>query len=137
MIEVCQDCGDKEGKAFWEWVLVVLDRGGHEFMSDEEDATVIDERNAKARPGKQILTLPWQDPYFVKLFTFIDVTTGIEDMIFGPRGPTPLRRIRVDEVSTKDPPSKLPKTFFSEEYLSRLSQPQKHALKIAKEDFPL
>ncbi|KAJ3752102.1 hypothetical protein EV360DRAFT_89072 [Lentinula raphanica] len=37
MVEVCEDRQDRDGHKFWQWVVFLLERAGHEFMSDEED----------------------------------------------------------------------------------------------------
>ncbi|KIK52573.1 hypothetical protein GYMLUDRAFT_251069 [Collybiopsis luxurians FD-317 M1] len=60
MIEVCKDRNDHEGVMFWEWVLVLLDHAGHNFMLDDEDMTVLDRTDGKrtiARCIKQVALL--------------------------------------------------------------------------------
>ncbi|KAJ3779700.1 hypothetical protein GGU10DRAFT_337797, partial [Lentinula aff. detonsa] len=92
MIQVCKERGKAgddaartEGVAFWQWVLNLLEHAGPELMSDEEDLHVLDE-TIPERPisvaAKEVLSLAWRHPYFTKLFIFIDVTTGLEAMVF-------------------------------------------------------
>ncbi|KAJ3963636.1 hypothetical protein EV361DRAFT_779097, partial [Lentinula raphanica] len=86
MVEVCEERKDREGLRFWQWVVLLLGRAGHEFMSDEEDMWCLDPSGSSSRrvpkAAKQVLHLRWRNDYFTKLFTFMEVTTGVEEMVF-------------------------------------------------------
>ncbi|KAJ3992029.1 hypothetical protein F5050DRAFT_1699888, partial [Lentinula boryana] len=125
---------------FWQWVLNLLDCGGHELMSDEEDLTVLDESNPSRLlmiAAKQVLVVEWRHTYFEKLLTFIDVTTGIEELIFGRTGRPSFRRIPGQKVSSWPPPTGLPKSFFKPIYLTKLNTIEKAALVIDETEFVL
>ncbi|KIK50824.1 hypothetical protein GYMLUDRAFT_182213, partial [Collybiopsis luxurians FD-317 M1] len=140
MIEVCKDRNDHEGVTFWEWVLVLLDRAGHDFMSDDEDITVLDRTDGKrtiARHIKQVTLLKWRHPYFLKLFRFIDAILGIENMVFQQHGKAPMERVRTSQVSSWPAPPGRPPSFYAPIFLASLTLPQKTALKMDEIEFTL
>ncbi|KAJ3831768.1 hypothetical protein F5878DRAFT_549129 [Lentinula raphanica] len=142
MVEVCEDRGDKDGVGFWQWVVLLLNRAGHEFMSDEEDMWYLDETGGSGssrvpKAAKQVLHLKWRHSYFTKLFTFIEVTTGVEEMIFHHAGRPPMPRIRVEKESTWPPPPSRPKSFFNPSWLANRSIVQRSALQLDDAKFDL
>ncbi|KIK50650.1 hypothetical protein GYMLUDRAFT_182456, partial [Collybiopsis luxurians FD-317 M1] len=132
MIEVCKDRNDHEGVTFWEWVLVLLDCAGHDFMLDDEDMT-----RTIARCIKQVALLKWRHPYFLKLFRFIDVILGIENMVFQQHGKAPMERVRTSQVSSWPAPPGRPPSFYAPIFLASLTLPQKTALKMDEIEFTL
>jgi len=140
MIQVCEEHHNNDGVAFWQWVLHVLDLAGLEFMSDEDGTTIFNETQPNrilSIPAKEVLMLQWRHPYFLKLFTFIDVTTGIEEMIFQKTGKAALKRIRSQRISSWGPPTGRPVAFYAPVYLKNLTIPQKASLKMDEAEFLL
>ncbi|KAJ3709917.1 hypothetical protein F5878DRAFT_549376 [Lentinula raphanica] len=140
MVDVCLAHEDEKGLDFWRWTLHLLDRAGHEFMSDEEDATILEESSSQrvaSKLVKQVLLLKWRHPYFNNLCQFIDATIDIEATVFHRAGHASLERVRVTKESTWPPPPGRPKSFFSPVYLSSLQIYQKSALMFDEKDFPL
>ncbi|KAJ3990613.1 hypothetical protein F5050DRAFT_1538658, partial [Lentinula boryana] len=130
MIQVCKERGKAgddaartEGVAFWQWVLNLLEHAGPELMSDEEDLHVLDE-TIPERPisvaAKEVLSLAWRHPYFTKLFIFIDVTTGLEAMVFQRTGHPSMRRIRTGRESSWPAPKGRPISFYAPIFLKTL-----------------
>ncbi|KAF9016997.1 hypothetical protein BDP27DRAFT_1458506 [Rhodocollybia butyracea] len=136
MITVCEEHHDEDGKSFWQWALNVLDLAGHDFMSDEETTSVLDTRVLSV-PVKKVMLMKWRHPYFLRLFVFIDVTTGMEEEIFQKIGKAAFRRVRSQEETTWPPPCGRPKAFYALVYLSMLKAPQLAALKMTEEVFVL
>lgn len=140
MIAVCEERHDGDGKSFWQWVLNVLDLAGHDFMSDEETTSVLDTTDCNRTlsvPVKKVMLMKWRHPYFLRLFVFIDVTTGMEEEIFQKMGKAAFRRVRSQEETTWPPPCGRPKAFYAPVYLSRLKAPQLAALKMTEGEFVL
>ncbi|KAJ3816679.1 hypothetical protein F5880DRAFT_1494033 [Lentinula raphanica] len=142
MVEVCEDRQDRDGRKFWQWVVFLLQRAGHEFMSDEEDMWFWDTGSGTGsssipKAAKQVLRLKWRNDYFTKLFTFMEVTTGIEEMVFHHAGRSAMPRIRVDKESTWPPPPYRPKSFFNPGWLANRSFVQMSALRLDDADFVL
>ncbi|KIK52586.1 hypothetical protein GYMLUDRAFT_179961 [Collybiopsis luxurians FD-317 M1] len=140
MLEVCRAAGDEEGVSFWQWVLHLLDCAGHELMSDEEDITMVDKSipgRVMTTPAKEVLVLKWRHTYLTKLFTFIDVTTGVEDMVFQRAGHSSLQRLCGGKESNWLPLTGCPKSFFNLLYLAKLTIPQKSALRMDESEFIL
>ncbi|KAJ3794045.1 hypothetical protein GGU11DRAFT_690588 [Lentinula aff. detonsa] len=142
MVEVCEDRKDEDGLSFWQWVVLLLKCAGHEFMSDEEDMWYLDATSGSGssripKAAKQVLHLKWCHRYFTKLFTFIEVTTGVEEMIFHQAGRPPMPRIHVEKESTWPPPPNRPKSFFNPSWLVNRSIVQRSALKLDDAEFIL
>ncbi|KAJ3715432.1 hypothetical protein C8R42DRAFT_552844, partial [Lentinula raphanica] len=96
MADVCHAVEDEDGENFWLWALNLLDRAGFEFMSDEEDITVLDESqptSSTLTPAKQVLVLNWRASYFTRLVIFIDSTVSVEELLFKRVGRASMRRI--------------------------------------------
>ncbi|KAJ3737964.1 hypothetical protein EV361DRAFT_801935, partial [Lentinula raphanica] len=141
MGDVCHSVGDEDGESFWLWVLHVLDRAGVEFMSDEEDITVLDESHPSSSTtltaAKQVLHLKWRAPYFTRLFIFIDTTTGVEEVLFQRIGRASMRRIRGKKDTTWPAPAGRPKSFYAPVFLAKLTPPQEAALRYDEARFVL
>ncbi|KIK50376.1 hypothetical protein GYMLUDRAFT_182871, partial [Collybiopsis luxurians FD-317 M1] len=70
---------------FWQWALLVLEKMGFKFQSDEEDTSELKvESTGRAirQPVKEVLGLGFRHPYFDQFVTFIDCTLGEESTIF-------------------------------------------------------
>ncbi|KAF9060869.1 hypothetical protein BDP27DRAFT_1236081, partial [Rhodocollybia butyracea] len=132
MIAVCEERHDEDGKSFWQWVLNVLDLAGYDFMSDEETTLVM-----LSVPVKKVMLMKWHHPYFLQLFVFIDVTTGMEEEIFQKMGKAAFQRLQSQEETTWPSPCGRPKAFYAPVYLSRLKAPQLAALKMTEGEFVL
>lgn len=140
MIQVSEEHHNEDGVAFWQWALCALDLAGHEFMSDEDNTTIFNETQHNrilSIPAKEVLMLKWRHPYFLKLFAFIDVTTGVEEMIFQRTGKPALKRIRSQRISSWGPPTGRPIAFYAPIYLRNLTIPQRASLKMDEGEFVL
>lgn len=140
MIQVSEEQDRPEEKGFWEWVLSLLDHAGYEFMSDEEDASVLDQSNPKrviSTSVKEVKLLKWRHPYFLKLFIFLDLTSKMEEEVFGQIGRPAFQRIRAQKASTWPAPSGRPISFYAPVFLGNLCAPEKAALRMDSAEFVL
>ncbi len=138
MIKVCRERNDVDGQNFWEYVLQILHEFKHHGMSDEEDAEELVTRGGMAgiEATRRVLVLKFRNPYFRRLFELVDKTKGLETMIFNGSGKVPMKRIRIDATSNRQPPKGLPRNFLSDEFLETMLPHEKEALCL-KGDFEL
>ena len=141
MVRVSFERGDSNAVAVWKYIFKLLDRIGHNGMSDEEDDEMLlqgDDGKLRKTLVKKILRSIWRHPYFQDLFAFIDKLPEVESLIFRLSGVRRIPRIRVDQVSKREAPPGLPRSFYWDEYLEgKPSFIQVKELKISDEKFDL
>lgn len=125
---------------FWQWALVVLEKMGFEFQSDEEEVV---ERRVESSGRvirvsvKEVLQLSFRHPYFDQFVTFIDSTLGEESAIFQRLGAPAMERVRTTKTSSWPPPPKRPQSFYAPVFLHLLLPHQIAKLAMDQESFPL
>ncbi|THV01598.1 hypothetical protein K435DRAFT_654876, partial [Dendrothele bispora CBS 962.96] len=143
MIRVCRERDDQEGERMWQYVLRCLGKLKHEGMSDEEDGMVEATVNGQqiVTRVRKVMRLSWRHSSFRDLFEIVDSVRGAEPSIFTQQGRTPLQRVRVDALATpgRDPPKRLPESFFDADYIQEASRfsYQLSDLQISKKPFPI
>ncbi|THU83956.1 hypothetical protein K435DRAFT_688528 [Dendrothele bispora CBS 962.96] len=140
MLSTFREREDQESIEFWSYVVDCLQRLKHTGMSDEEDDTAeTDVGGLKVkRRVRLVQKLNWRHPSLRALFEIVDQTRQFEDLIFKQSGASPLPRIRVDTVVTRDPPEHLPRSFFEDDYIESMEKtsPWKlKALRMSKKQF--
>lgn len=138
MIQVSHERNDRSSEEFWNYILQLLNTLKHDGMSDEEDADQVVTRSGvtEVEPIKQVLVLKFQNPYFRGLFELVDKAKGLKDMVFNQSGRVPMKRIRVDTVSSRQPPKGLSRNFLHPEFLASLLLHEQTMLHL-KKDFEL
>ncbi|KAJ3766050.1 hypothetical protein FB446DRAFT_654368 [Lentinula raphanica] len=121
---------------FWSYVLTCLDKLKHDGMSDEEDG-VLNEGHENEEQVKFVLVADFRHPSLRQLFEIVDKTPGLEELIFKQTGRTRRKRVRIDKVSKRPPPKRLPTAFFRDGYLDSLMPHQREDLVLSRKEFAL
>ncbi|KAK1221674.1 hypothetical protein PQX77_015504 [Marasmius sp. AFHP31] len=119
MVVVSRERGDKEAVILWAWVMRAVSNLRADGMSDEEN----DEEEAQdGQPGvvRKVKVLNWRHPALRELFEIIDKTPGFEELIFTKQGRARIPRRRVEDVTKREPPKQLYRSFFRKEFLDAL-----------------
>ncbi|KAJ3728478.1 hypothetical protein C8R42DRAFT_572095 [Lentinula raphanica] len=139
MVKASRQRKDSNALKFWTYGLNCLHKLKHEGMSDEEDATVTHIANGveTREQVRHVLAPDFRHPVLRPYLELVDQTRGLEAMIFKQTGRARMRRIRVDKISHRPPPKRLPASFFRDGFLDSLMEHEKDDLRISKRDFVL
>ncbi|KAJ3990967.1 hypothetical protein F5050DRAFT_1582207 [Lentinula boryana] len=139
MVQFARNTGNAELKEYWEYALKALNILQHDGMSDEEDVEedITVDGVATKRLVRIVKILGYRHESFRGLFEIIDVTRGLEDLIFNQSGRSRIPRKRVNIVDLREPPKDLPKSVFRQEYLNQLSEFDIEELRISEQDFEI
>ena len=123
MLQVSVQRNDPDAVAVWKYVWSLIDKLGHNGMSDEEDDEMVLQQpdgTMRLTHVRKILKLIWRHPYFSELFKFLDKLPGVEDLVFRLCGKQRIERVRVEQESDREPPPNLPKSFYRPNYLEQI-----------------
>ncbi|KAJ3725329.1 hypothetical protein C8R42DRAFT_575756, partial [Lentinula raphanica] len=139
MSRLCQERNDRQGLAFWDYVMHVVDTLKHDGMSDEEDGEVPMTVGGLSRNHgvKKIMVLHWRHPWFSDLFRIVDSAPAIEKLIFHRAGRAHILRIPVDEATFRPPPVGLSVSYFRPNYLENLYPVDRADLQISNIEIPV
>ncbi|KAL0564395.1 hypothetical protein V5O48_017650 [Marasmius crinis-equi] len=138
MVRYSKERKDEQGVRFWTYAYEVTEALGCDGMSDEEAGEM------EANPGSgvpldvpvnYILVLSWQHPLITELYMVFDRAPELEPLIIKQTGKR--QRIRSAKLSTRNPPRKLSRSLFAEEYLSKARTYELDRLSLSDKVLPL
>ncbi|KAL1724616.1 hypothetical protein EV714DRAFT_278489 [Schizophyllum commune] len=141
MRRASQEVKYEAGERFWSYVLRVMETLGFDGMSDEEsdeeEVTYSNNFKAKVRYRK-VLKLEWRHPSLRSVFEKVDAAPILAQAFFNSMASkNKLRRVRVEQLSARDVPKKLPKALFDPEFLEGLTPVRAFMLDLTDEPFQL
>ncbi|KAL1749398.1 hypothetical protein FB107DRAFT_225423 [Schizophyllum commune] len=130
---------DEEGAFFWGYVITAVTALGYDGMSDEED-DIEEFEHPNGAVGraryKKILRLEWRHPSFEALFAKVDEAPGTTPGLFDRRATSNrMRRVRVNETSSRDVPKRMAKALFNPDYLEGIGRLAEHTLEMTDRPF--